>query len=180
MKWICKRGLFLREVELEVARVHADVCVMGGQSQDRASAWHCTLLEAKGKKIKGLGISYLGIHSRNNVVIELLRGAQPIWELLVSCLVGFVLWFGFFLKLHFGVRELYNKCVSTPTPAEVTQLQGKKSKPRMLLAQELKKKKKKKWAVQWCLVAVMAAIIFLSLILLVIVCLWLQNSCSFI
>lgn len=41
-------------------------------------AWHCTLLEVKGKKIMGLGISYLGIHSRNNVVIELLRGAQPI------------------------------------------------------------------------------------------------------
>lgn len=38
------------------------------------------------------------------------------------------------------MRELYNKHVSTPTPAEVTQLQGKKSKPRMLLAQEFKKK----------------------------------------
>lgn len=62
----------------------------------------CLTLDTAGskRKRKGLGVYCLGIHARDNVVIGCAPLKSSIWELLVSCFVGFVLWFGF-LFLNF-------------------------------------------------------------------------------
>lgn len=89
--------------ELEVTRVHGHVCVVEDHSQGRAwpRCWGtCLALDAVGSKgrRRGLAICYLEIHARNNVVIGCAPVKSSVWELMVSCSVGFVLWFEFFFN----------------------------------------------------------------------------------
>lgn len=100
MNWTCKRGLLLCGVELEVTRVHANVCVLGGHSQERTSENITSVLGDtpgtglcwKQKEEKGAGICCLGVHARNTVVIELLSTAYLRTAGFLFCGFCFVVW----------------------------------------------------------------------------------------